>query len=175
MAEAGISVDVPKTWTGDAVPPRKVKAWLRSVRRTDPGFGQWIGELVGSGALARTRFVARDPANGDTLRVSLYPGLVAADAPSVEDIRADAANPDSDWVASGYSLLSTTDAFVGRYSAVRTLRTMQPAHREAGNGYLHAELDIFLGAAGVVVTLVVDDTPAMREIVDRILSNVQPL
>jgi hypothetical protein len=170
---------VPQTWTGGAVPASEYKKWIRSTKRTDPGFARFMRGLVAKGALDRTRFVARDPATGDTLRIAVGPpvhgGLMSA-----EDIRAEAKDPKSNWTAAGAVLLEATEMQVGGHPAVRTMRAAQANLPDAVAPILIAELDVLLNTqdpreAAVIVNLSVDDTADRRELVDRILSSVRPL
>ena len=176
VKKAGISLEVPKSWSSKGLSDKKnVRAALRDVAQGEPALAELLGDVISSGLFAKTRFLAIDPTNSDTLRVFLddpEQQLMSADK-----IRTDAADPR--WADAGIALLDATDTTVGGSRAVRTSRRLTPSSPGVGPLFL-AELDVLVeslprGDTVVIIGMSVDDTPEQRAIVERVLGSVQPL
>jgi hypothetical protein len=169
VKQAGIAIDVPNGWTGSKLDPKQLAAQIKGLKRTDPDLAKFLRQVAHSGVLDHSRLIAYDPSDGDTLNVLVVP---QDNGETIEDLKALADDPH--WAAAGFSLMEVTATQVGTHPAVRFVHTAKPKAFDAG-GY---EMDLWMQMPkhrDVNVSLVVDDTPQNRALVDRILSSIRTL
>ena len=169
VEKAGIAIDAPKGWTGREIDPTRLAEGLKELERTDPRAARALRQILRSGALDDSRFVAVDPLNGDTLNVLVVPQPIGE---TIGDLKALAYAPS--WKALGYSLLEVTEMQVGTYPAVKMVQKAKP--KGTPLGIYQVDLWIQLpNQQDVDVALVVDNTKRNRALVNRILGSIRTL